>query len=383
MESDKDTQMKVQSPSESLRRSKHVRHESRRDSLPQSQLRAEETVEVISTFLNRVGKFDSNTDNKQNLKFVVAGLPEPLKLHCGILREASEYLKKKIKSDKVEMKLVWEFDTSSEVDREAIVTALRFCYGESMCLGTQNGECLAVLAALKRLQVTNLGRVTEQVEDFMCRCALKNVATGIALLKACTRYSEHCGEEKTALDQKLATIVLTMQNITEHYPEVVDDCLMALPHKYLDYVEYGAPHTRCSEFSLRLVYVKFHKKDLAQEEKQAIITKCDLRALNGLEFSELRHADALDNDTLLDAHESALTRHEVRAEEDARRAAQLEEQRDEFRRRARNAEEALEEQKRRFRLFSQHKHAFIDESASLFCITRFCGHITEDMTMAL
>ena len=344
-----------------------------KDSQLKTQPQEDETVEVMSHFPDQVWKFD-NMDSYPDLEFVVAGLPEPLKLHRATLAETSEYLKKKIKSDKVEMKLVWEFDTSNMVDREALVTALRFCYGESMCLGTQNGECLAVLAALKRLQVTNLGRVTEQVEDFMCRCALKNVATGIALLKACTRYSEHCGEEKTALDQKLAKIVLTKQNITEHYPEVVDDCLMALPHKYLDCVEYGALHTRCSEFTLRLMYVRRHKKDLGQEEKQAIITKCDLRVLNGLEFSELRHAGILDNDTLFEAYDSAFTQHEIMAEEDARRADQLEEQRDEFRRRARNAEEALEEQKRRFRLFPQHKHAFVDESVSLFCIICFCWH---------
>ena len=128
---------------------------------------------------------------------------------------------------------------------------------------------------------------------------------------------------------------------------------MTLPHRYLDCVQYGAPHTRNSEFSLRMAYVRYNGDNLDLAEKQAILSKCDFRSLNRQELGELRRADIIDNDVLLEAYDSALTHTEAAVEDESARAAKAEEERDEFRMRALRAEEAYEDHKSRFRLSLQ------------------------------
>lgn len=76
------------------------------------------------------------------------------------------------------------------------------------------------------------------------------------------------------MDKALGKAVLTAKNIQDHYETVVDDCLMKLPPKYLDIAEYGMPHTKFSEFSIRTRYVREHEEALTDEEKETILKKC-------------------------------------------------------------------------------------------------------------
>lgn len=269
------------------------------------------TVEVVSPYPNEIDNFE-NEDTYPELEFVVAGMAKPLHLHRKILATTSEYFRTTLKETK-DLRLEWPYDTSKEVDRDALVEALRFCYGETLSVDMNKGECCAMIAALSRLQVTCLDDATGLLMNSAVSEAKRNLATGVELLKACTRYKECCGSRHFSLDKKLAAIVLTRDNMYDHYKEVVDECLMVLPAYYLTVAEYGEPHTRCSEFCLRTKYVRCHT-DMNKEEKQALVGKCDWSTLNSQELRELRLADIIDKDELLEAQEKALEYCEVKNE---------------------------------------------------------------------
>ena len=283
-------------------------------------------MEVVSPYPNEIENFD-NENMYPDLVFVVAGMAKPLHLHRKILATTSEYFRTTLKETK-DLRLEWPYDTSNEVDRDALVKALRFCYGETLSVDTKKGECCAMIAALLRLQVTCLDDATALLINFATDEAKRNLATGVELLKACTEYKECCGTSQFSLDKKLAAIVLTKDNMHDHYREVVDECLMVLPADYLMVAEYGEPHTKCSEFCLRTKYVRCHSREMNLEEKQALIVKCDWSTLNSQELRELRLADIIDKDELLEAHEKALEYCEIeneRANEMIKRLKTMEE----------------------------------------------------------
>ena len=247
------------------------------------------TVEVVPPYHNDVESFD-NPDEFPDLEFVVAGMEKPLQLHRRILAESSGKVKAML-NERRGLKLEWPYDTTKEVDREALVKALRFCYGETQTVGTKNGECIAMIVALTRLQVTCTDDVMTLLSNFAMDEAKRNLEIGVELLKACGGYKETSGTSQLTLDKKLAAILLTKDNMHDHYKEVVDECLMVLPPEYLMIAEFGEPHTRCSEFCLRTKYVRFHSKELTKEQKQAMVSKCDWSTLNSQELRELRLAD--------------------------------------------------------------------------------------------
>ena len=282
------------------------------------------TMEIGSPFSNEVESFN-DPESFPDLKFVVSGMGEPLQLHKKILARASTTLKIMLKdhpSDKME----WMFETKNEIDKQALVKALRFCYGETLCVGTRDGECCALIAAFSRLQVTCLDEVISQLRNFTLELARNDLIQGVELLKMSTHYEECCKTNTCTLNKELAKIVLTKENMFEHFREVVDDCLMTLPLEYLDEAEYGEPHTWCSEFCLRAKYVRWHSKELSDEEKHAMVTKCDWSTLNSQELRELRLTDLVDKDELLGAHEKALECCEIEKELE-RRGKEMESQR--------------------------------------------------------
>ena len=271
------------------------------------------TVAIISPYHNDVESFD-NPDEFPDLEFVVVGMEKPLQLHRRILAHASGKVKGML-NERRNLKLEWPFDTTKEVDREALVKALRFCYGETQIVGIKNGECVAMIVALKRLHVTCLDDVVTLLSNFAMDEAKRNVEIGVGLLKACVGYKEMSGTSQLTLDKKLAAIVLTKGNMQEHYKEVVDECLMVLPPEYLMIAEFGEPHTRWSEFCLTLRYIRFHIHRLNREQRQAMIAKCDWSTLNSQELRELRMVDIIDKDELLEAHEKALKQREIENEQ--------------------------------------------------------------------
>lgn len=135
----------------------------------------------------------------------MGGLGQPLTMHRKILADASERLKQLLLPLRGtgEQRLTWPFDTSSEVDRMVLVKALRFCYGETMSVGVMNGECCAMIATLKRLQVQGLDSVVSILCKFANEESKKNVEVGVELLKACSRYIECCDENGEALNKNV------------------------------------------------------------------------------------------------------------------------------------------------------------------------------------
>ena len=87
--------------------------------------------------------FNKNADsfNKEDtfsdLDFIIAGLEKPLKLHKNIISQTSMFAKTLLKAKHASKsadcnEIRWMYDTSKEVDREALVKALRFCYGDTI-----------------------------------------------------------------------------------------------------------------------------------------------------------------------------------------------------------------------------------------------------------
>ena len=192
--------------------------------------------------------------------------------------------------------------------------ALRFCYGETQIVGTKNGECIAMIVALTRLQVACLDDIVTLLSNLALDEAQRNLEIGVELLKACGGYKEWSNTSQLTLDKKLAAIVLTKDNMVEHYKEVVDDCLMMLPAEYLSMADFGAPHTRWSEFSVRAKYVRIHSKQMTKDEKQQVMMRCDWATLKSQELRELRLADVVDKDEVMDAQEKSLEYQEIENE---------------------------------------------------------------------
>ena len=271
------------------------------------------TVEVVPPYHNDIKSFD-NPDFYPDLEFVVGGMGRPLHLHRRTLVELSGKVKAML-NERRGLKLEWPYDTTKEVDREALVKALRFCYGETQIVGTKNGECIALVVALTRLQVTCFDDVVTLLSNFAMDEAKRNLEIGVELLKVCVGYKEMSGTSQLTLDKKLAAIVLTKDNMREHYKEVVDECLMVLPPEYLMIAEFGEPHTKWSEFCLTLRYIRFHSNEMTMEQKRAMVVKCDWSTLNSQELRELRLTDIIDKDELLEAHEKALEHREIENEQ--------------------------------------------------------------------
>lgn len=292
----------------------------------QEQVGKEDTLEIVPPYPNEIESFD-NPETYPDLEFVVAGMEKPLHLHRKILAKVSGCFKTMLK-EKRDLRLEWPYDTNREVDRDGLVKALRFCYGETLNIGTNKGECCTMIATLTRLQVTCLGDVATKLINFAIDEAKRNLETAVELLKICIDYKECCGTSHLSLDKKLAAIVLTKDNMHDHYKEVVDDCLMVLPADYLMLAHYGEPHTRCSEFCMRTKYVRCHSK-MNKEEKQSLVVKCDWSTLNSQELQELRLADIIDKEELLDAYEKALVYCEIKNEQTQKMMEQAEKKADE------------------------------------------------------
>ena len=254
-------------------------------------------MEIESPFPKEAESFN-NTEFFPDLDFVVPGMDKPLQLHKKILAKASTRIKEILKNNKGK-RLDWMFEVKNEVDKQALMKTLRFCYGEKMNVGTKNCECCGLIAAFSRLQVTCLDEVVAKLKHIALEVAKNDWCEGVRLLKMSMCYEECCKTNGCTLDKELARVVMTKENMIEHFKEVVDDCLMTLPSEYLDEAEYGSPHTECSEFCLRTRYMRIHSKEMSEEDKRVMISKCDLSTLSSQELKELRVTNLVDKDELL------------------------------------------------------------------------------------
>ena len=267
------------------------------------QTSTEHCVEIVPPFTNEVDSFD-NAESYPDMELVISGMKKPLKLHRKIVACASGQMKKMM--DEGEHQMEWPYDTSKEGEKEALVKALRFCYGETLSVGIKNEECFQMIVAFKRLQVTCLDEVLTTLTTFVVYEASQNIETGVDLLKGCIRHKECCGTEQCSLDKKLTAIVLSKENMQNHFEKAVNGCLMTLPPEYLDVVVYGESHTKCSEFCLRMQYVRCHPNELSNEEKHKLMVRCDWSALNSQELKEPLLRAFVGTEELLYAYEKAL-----------------------------------------------------------------------------
>ena len=322
----------------------------------------EETLTLVSFFSNNVESFD-NDESFPDMKFTISGLEKPLALHKNILGRASQFVNKTLKcksltnsednhlsqrrlsgwhpvswfTDRSTQRstetnknsedkdsIEWPFDTNNEVDRDALLKSLRFCYGETVSVGVKGGECCAMIAALFRLQVTCLDEVVGQLTDFAVKQATKEVKNGTQLLKDIQRYPECCESTKFNLEERLVKVVLTANNICESYETVVDNCLMELPEKYLDMTEFGAAHTKYSEFHVRAQYIIKHDEEMETSEKQEILKKCELTELYGRELRELEKLGIIESTTMIQTYQSVLEKMEKQRDAESQRAQKAE-----------------------------------------------------------
>ena len=259
---------------------------------------------VESPFKNNAGLFN-NKDMFPDMEFVVPGLKQPLLLHKGIMANTSNFVQGVLKAKEAAMafnanKVEWTFDTTNEVDRDALVKVLKLCYDETMTVDANAGELCAVIAALCRLQVNCLEEVAKKLTDFAVKQATDDVRLGVQLLKETQLYPECCSPNTVELDKALAKVVLTAKNISENFDIVVDNCLMQMPTQYLDMAEYGEPHTQFSEFHVRAQYLKVCGDALSMKEKEMIMKQCDWTKLMSHELRELRELNVVGQDVMLE-----------------------------------------------------------------------------------
>ena len=179
-----------------------------------------------------------------------------------------------------------------------------------MRVGTRDGECCAMIATLSRLQLTCLDIVVTELKAFAISQAEKDARVGAELMVATQDYPECRNVNICELDRDIARVVFTTKNLCDHYEEVVENCLMTLPPEYLDMVDFGEPHTRCSEFNIRLQYVKHKGENMSADDKRKEMNKCDLTKLNGDELGELKKLGIVEPETMKEMYEHALERTE-------------------------------------------------------------------------
>ena len=298
------------------------------DSRSTSQAMGEETLTLVSVFSDDVESFD-NEDMFPDLKFVIGGLEKPLLLHKRILAKGSSLVQKIMKckqtaeSDDKDT-IVWPFDTNRDTDRQCLVKALRYLYGDTVVVELKDGECCAMISTFTRLQMTHLDEVITKLVEFAVKQAMKDVKNGAELLIQMQDYPECFDRTICKLEQSLVSIVLTSKNICENYDAVVNRCLMALPPRYLDVAQFGAQHTQSSEFHVRAQYVKAHMEGMDTEEKQGIMMKCDWTKLESAELRELDELGVVDPRNMLSIFNTVLENTEKERDELMTRAGNAE-----------------------------------------------------------
>ena len=129
---------------------------------------------------------------------------------------------------------------------------------------------------------------------------------GARLLMTAQHYPECLNKNVCALERQLAEIVLSKENMQNHYEKVVDRCLMKLPAKYLDIARYGDAHTKWSEFTTCAWYVRYNSESMSKKEKEDIMKKCDWKKLRSEELNELNEFGVVEPGKILTLYQTAL-----------------------------------------------------------------------------
>ena len=189
---------------------------------------------------------------------------------------------------------------------KALEKVLRFGYGETLSIGTKDGECSAIIAVLYQLQFVHLHEMVEAIRSYAVKQGKKNLETAIELLKACTRYVQCSSSTYCELNRDLASVVFSRENLHSHYKEVVDGCLMDLSIEYFEMVEYGEPQTMFSEYSLKMKYLSKNSRHLSDADKEALFHKCDWTKMKPWQLRELGKERVMSPERIQQEYERAM-----------------------------------------------------------------------------
>ena len=119
--------------------------------------------------------------------------------------------------------------------------------------------------------------------------------------------------------EDLAKIVFSKDNVDKQFDNLKDH-LMRLPPHYLDFVGYGAAHSKKSEFKIRMMYIKSNENDLDDEMKGSIVKACNMNELNSDEMKEIEELNVLEDEEMMELYRRALKgkeENEIPKEEEA------------------------------------------------------------------
>ena len=263
--------------------------------------------DVISPFQLNIAAFN-NQEAYGELTFITPGGNQRLGLHriflCPASRTVEEAVNGRINTHckfRAESKaLEWLHNNADEIYCRALIKWLRFCYGENQSFDAE--ECPAALTLLVQLKLRVGDNVKEDLEAFMIDAAKRNVEVGARMLCDCALKYEEC----ESVGERLAKVVLTAENMRNNGQLVVDECLMNLPPKYLDFVKYGEEGSEISEFNLRRRYIRNRQNHLDDHQKRDIIERCDLSKLTSGELRALCLLDVFDDKEMVRLCLSAL-----------------------------------------------------------------------------
>lgn len=123
----------------------------------------ETQILVESPFKNNSSLFN-NKDMFPDMEFVVPRAGKTTAVAQGIIAKTSNFVQGLLKAKETASsgdanRIEWPFDTTNEVDRDALVKVLRFCYDETMSVNAKGGELCALIVAMCRLQMTCLQEI--------------------------------------------------------------------------------------------------------------------------------------------------------------------------------------------------------------------------------
>ena len=248
---------------------------------------------VVSPFNKNVSSFN-NEDSYPDIIFTIPGLDGDLRLHGMFLRMASATLdglfqqqqsNACVSFDLATQTLKWidERTKTHPIYRNVLVKWLRFCYGEDQTFDIE--ECPAALAVFIQLQLKTSEDLKSVIERNMVETSRNNVEAGAMLLRQCAvEYEEcHC-DETSRVDLELARVVLTAENIKNHLEYLIEECVVNLPPMYLDYAIFDDTTT---EIHVRIMWVRYNRTRISEEEKRRILSSCNLGTINEEELKEL------------------------------------------------------------------------------------------------
>ena len=251
---------------------------------------------VKSSFAANIKMFDGEEDHKismPDLDFVVPGMGAPLKLHRCLLCVASSLVHDvlALKPEKDRGRFVWPFDTETKKDREALVKALRFCYGGTLTLESPKQVC-AVIAAINRLQVRNATSVIAKLKRIALEAA--HGEAGLEILRECLKYEECCRARCVQLD------ALVLEKLLPALKAVPEDILKKLQPCCVDAVKYQDVH---SEFLLRMSAAAI-KEDA--QSKRSFMDKMDTSRCSAAELAQLNEMGIYTKEEMLAKYAEAL-----------------------------------------------------------------------------